>query len=216
MQHFRRLAEGIAPAALLAKLEATPELWQEITVRQDYADSAHKHTETIFLRGPDAFDWQTVQGGFSAKNYPALAILADPIGPILDRLCFDLQVSELGRVMLVNLKSRCGISPHTDEGAYAEHFSRIHVALKSEVGNAFMCGGEMIHMKPGEAWWFDHQTEHKVDNDSIADRIHLIIDLVSPKVPSPRPGIAEMIASLEALPSFQKIVSGLQWPQENT
>jgi hypothetical protein len=47
---FKRVAEHINVAPLLKKLERHPELWGEITARQEAPGSPHKDTEAIFLR----------------------------------------------------------------------------------------------------------------------------------------------------------------------
>jgi Aspartyl/Asparaginyl beta-hydroxylase len=79
--------------------------------------------------------------------------------------------------MLVRLKAGGAITPHVDEGAYAQHYARFHLPIDSTAACRFFCGDESVHMAPGEFWWFDHQREHSVVNDG-PDRVHLILDLV--------------------------------------
>lgn len=170
MTRFDRIAEGLNVAPLLAAIR--PAMWDEITLRQDYEGSAHKDTQAIFLRGPtnpaDPF------GCTTSEAYPPMGELHAPFCDLLDAIPLD--TSEIGRVMLVSLKPGGVIAEHCDEGAYAERFSRFHVALQSKPGNVFTCGLEAAHMQPGECWWFDHRASHKVRNYSSQPRIHLIFD----------------------------------------
>jgi hypothetical protein len=47
---FKRVAEAINVAPLVQRLDECPELWGEITARQEAPGSPHKDTEAIFLR----------------------------------------------------------------------------------------------------------------------------------------------------------------------
>lgn len=181
--NFERIATGLDVGPLLAALEAQPERWREITVRQDYPGSAHHDTEAIFLRGPRAFTVADYMGDPVAYDYPAMDALADVLVPLLRPLLQAMEVSELGYVLAVNLKPGGRIDEHVDEGAYAEHYARFHLVLTSEPGNTFTVGGESVHMAPGELWWFNHRAPHRVANDSAAGRIHVIFDAVSPHYP---------------------------------
>lgn len=174
---FQKVMSFLDVRAACAELAAQPELWSEITIRQDYEGSAHHDTETIILRGPAAgsnpFD------EIPAQPYAAMAKL-----PHCSGLCIllveKLNAPEIGRVMAVRLKAGGVIDPHVDEGKYAEHYQRFHIVLQSEEGNVFQCGSRIQWMEAGTAWWFNHRLEHDVVNASTASRVHLIIDLVAP------------------------------------
>lgn len=176
LQNFRRLGAGLGIVTALEEITRHPEFWDLITVRQQYAGSAHADTDTIILRGPDTIDdlWNNLE----AVNYPQLEQLPAVRELVLGTLNF-LKARDVGRVMLVRLKAGGHISPHTDEGAYARYFARFHVPLESSLRCQFQAGEEVVNMAPGELWWFNHQVEHSVVNDGPA-RIHLIIDACAP------------------------------------
>jgi len=180
MKHFRLLAEGLDVQPLLAEIDQHPDLWRQITARQDHPESAHKDTECIFLRGPAEMTRHGVQHDLSALDYPALALLRDPAANLVNPLMQSLGITELGRAMIVRLRPGGSITPHADEGDYAAHFARFHFSLQSDEGNLFVCGGEVVHMHPGSAWWFAHRVEHFVVNRSERPRLHLILDAVVP------------------------------------
>lgn len=179
MQNFQRLTTGLPVAALNAAIGRQPELWAEITDRQSYDGSAHRATETIFLRWCKG---QTLEAAFTeipAIDYPATVKLPGAYSLIQEAMK-KIGSTELGRVLIVSLKPKGMITAHVDEGAYADHYERFHLVLEAEVGNCFFCDDEMVEMKPGELWNFDHKKSHWVWNDSDNPRVHLIIDAVAP------------------------------------
>lgn len=189
MEHFKRIANGIDVSHAVEDIRRHPELWRQITDRQNYAGSSHKDTETIFLR------WcagQSLVAAFTeipAIDYPALGFLPKVFLLVYEalKLVKADRPERIGRVIIARLKPGGFITPHIDEGAYADHYERFHVSLESDGGNAFMAGdpstgcGEFVHMRPGELWWFNHKTSHWVANGSDTPRTHLIIDAVAPK-----------------------------------
>lgn len=181
MRNFERVAEGLDVQPLLDALAARPELWGEITIRQHYPGSAHKDTEAIFLRGPYQFTFRDYMMDTTAYDYPAMDALSAQLVPLVRPVLQQLGVTELGYVMLVRLAPGGVIKPHVDEGAYADHYSRLHLALTGEPGATLTAGDETQHFAPGECWWFNHKVRHSAVNDSDQPRIHLIIDAVTPR-----------------------------------
>ena len=179
--NFQRIATGLDVAPLVAALDAHPELWRQITIRQSYAGSAHSATECIFLRGPKAFSRDAYFFDISSYDYPALTTLQDAVLPLIQPVLHDaLQITELGRVMLVRLRPGGEVTPHVDEGTYAEHFSRFHIPVSGSGATLTVCG-ESQEMTPGDCWWFQHRRQHWASNPVAApSRVHMIIDAVSP------------------------------------
>lgn len=162
-------------------------LWDECTHRQDYPGSAHTDTKAIYLRWAAEWTPACIFESLSSEWCDASAIFTQTTSMVRSVLDY-VGATELGRVMLVSLKAGGHITPHWDAGLYADHFDRFHVALQSDEGNAFTVDGATVHMAEGEAWWFNHQLEHTVRNDSQRERIHLIIDCVAPKYRAMRKG----------------------------
>jgi len=184
LTEFKKIASNIDVKPLIDQVYKNWFLFNDNQTRQKYPGSAHGDTESIYLRWARG---QTVQAAFTeihAYNYPALETISEANG-LID-LCFKLVGGkELGRVMIVNLKPNGFITPHADEGAYADHYERFHLSLESEDGNIFFVGepdrvGEFVHMRPGELWWFNHKNKHWVFNNSEKPRLHMILDIVSP------------------------------------
>lgn len=169
--NFKRLGHGFFTGPVLAELAGNP-LWDHLTFRQDFPASPHRDTKAIIVRGPARIGIEA-QESLDAIDYPY--DLPCTRATILHALAL-LPVKEVGRVFVVSLRAGGHIVAHADEGAYAAHYSRMHVSLQSDEGNEFRCGEETIHMLPGTVWTFNHHVEHEVWNRSDRERIHIIID----------------------------------------
>lgn len=184
MPNFKLIAEGLNVQPLLDKLDSQPELWGRITDRQNYPGSAHKDTETIYLRW--AKD-RSLMGGFfdltQEDHFETIEALAPEVFRLTQTAIVNITGmvpwdTKVGRVILTKMKPNGRITPHVDEGPYADRYDRFHVCLKGV--STFGCGESVQQMKPGQVWWFNHKLQHSVINHE-GDRIHLIIDLIAPE-----------------------------------
>lgn len=178
-ENFTLLQTGLNVQPLLDALDAHPDLWDQITVRQSYPGSAHHDTQAIFLRGPAAFTADEYQGTTDAYDYPALATLGEAVNALLCPVLWGLGATQLGYVLIVKLQPGGHVDEHIDEGAYADHFTRFHIALTSDSATLTV-GGQTQHFAPGELWRFDHKALHSADNPGVTPRIHVIFDAVTP------------------------------------
>ena len=86
-----------------------------------------------------------------------------------------------GRSRLMGLASGAEVPPHIDSHYYWRTHLRIHIPVITNPGVAFTCGGETVHMAPGECWVFDSFQPHEVHNCGDAHRVHLVLDTVGGK-----------------------------------
>jgi GNAT superfamily N-acetyltransferase len=188
MNHFTKIPFTFDPAPLLADLDAHPDLWHQITARQDFPGSDHKDTESIYLRGPAHLE--------TPADYMAVGNAADYLGNLETLPAFaDLMrqaltaigASEVGYVMVVKLKAGGFVTPHIDEGPYSDHFTRFHLVLSTNPGCKFSVWPEVCRMAAGELWQFDHKSTHAFINNGDTDRVHIIFDAV------PAPSLAVCI-----------------------
>lgn len=181
---FERIASNLNVQPLLDKLEQMPELWEQIIIRQNFYESPHKDTETIFVRGPLRFTPEKYLMDIGSYDYEPMNALSDVLIPIMQPLLKDeLKVQELGRVLIVKLHPGGHIDEHVDEGVYADYFSRFHIALKTNPRATLTVGGQTRNLDAGEAWWFNHKLKHSGDNLGDTDRIHIIFDAVTDRFP---------------------------------
>lgn len=182
MKNFRLIAllprEAYQP--LLLDLHNNPAVWYLHTERQDHPISPHRHTKSIWFRGPAEMTLESVFG-LSVVDYTAEQRALPSADLLVSRLMTYLQRHEgkqllLGRAMVVSLFPGGHITSHKDEGPYAKVYTRAHFCLWAAKGNQFNCGDETVEMWPGEFWWFNHQLEHSVTNNSPVERIHFILD----------------------------------------
>jgi len=178
MKNFKLLGRMLRTSKLLKALRDKQELWDAITIRQEFEGTCHSDTKSIILRGPVEFTPQAVQNSLESCDYTFCHELHPELSYALSDISNCLKIKEVGRYMLVNLLPDGHIKRHSDEGLYAEYYDRLHLVVQSKPGNEFVCGDESVYMKPGELWWFNHRVEHEVFNRSDQNRIHLIMDVV--------------------------------------
>lgn len=184
MENFKRVARNLEVLPLLNAVKRKDFLWKEITARQDTVGSPHTDTQSIFLRGPLEQTVESIFNDPSAMNYPAMEQLTES-HQLIHALADIVNAREIGRIMVVSLAPGGFITPHVDEGKYADHFERFHIILATNPDCWFQCNhdqdsAEFVRMKVGEAWWFNHKREHTFMNEGETPRIHLIADMVAP------------------------------------
>ena len=84
----------------------------------------------------------------------------------------------VGRARLMRLAPGHGVPKHSDVNYYWRHRIRVHVPIQTDAAVRFHCGDQSVHMAPGEAWVFDNWRQHRVENASEHERIHLVFDTV--------------------------------------
>lgn len=178
MRYFYKLADGIVVLPIMSAVMRNATLWNVDKTRTSFEGSPHKQASDILLRccKTDSKTLSEAYVDLEAFDRPAFAL----IGPAREMALDVMKIvggTRLGRVVLTKLPPGGKIEPHADEGAYADYYTRYHVVLHGLPGSMFMCGDESTQMKTGELWWFDHAAQHSVKNNSVDDRIHLIVDI---------------------------------------
>ena len=176
--NFRRIAKGLDVEPLLQLLDAKPELWKEIQARQNFSNSPHKDTESIYVRGPLKMSPYYVLWDTGSYDYPCMEYLKPALVPLMQPILKQLGVEDMGRVLIVNLKPSGHVTKHNDQGKYADHYSRFHIVLKSNQHCFQTAGSELRRFNVGDVWWFDHKKLHTAHNVGDTERIHIIFDCV--------------------------------------
>lgn len=138
--------------------------------------------------------WKPHPQGFAGNSMlPLLAVNGDPDNeafsgrmrptPHLQRCPYMLQTlasfgATIGRTRLMRLAGQAEVARHADQGYYWAERVRVHVPLVTQPTVAFECDGNTIHMAAGECWIFDTWRQHRVLNDAVQSRIHLVCDTV--------------------------------------
>ncbi len=84
----------------------------------------------------------------------------------------------VGRTRLMRLAGQAEVTRHADQGYYWAERMRIHVPIVTQPTVQFECDGQTINMAAGECWIFDTWRQHRVLNDAVESRIHLVCDTV--------------------------------------
>ncbi|MEO6198795.1 MAG: aspartyl/asparaginyl beta-hydroxylase domain-containing protein [Sphingomicrobium sp.] len=83
-----------------------------------------------------------------------------------------------GRSRLMGLGAGAEVPEHVDAHYHWRTHLRIHVPIITSPAVEFTCGGETVHMAPGECWVFDSFRWHEVHNRGTERRVHLVLDTV--------------------------------------
>jgi len=182
MRNFLKIAEGIDIMPLLHAIQRQPELWNQEKLRTTHPGTPHSDVDDILLRFNDLAPYRESGDAASILDehesicYPAWYGLPQVYNIVFD-LMRRIEGVRLGRVIITRLAPGKAITPHVDGGGHAEYYERYHLILQNNPGSIFRAGDEKICMRPGEVWWFDNSKEHEVINNSIDDRLTLIIDV---------------------------------------
>lgn len=84
----------------------------------------------------------------------------------------------VGRTRLMRLAGQAEVTRHADQGYYWTERVRVHVPIVTQPTVQFDCDGQTINMAAGECWIFDTWRQHRVLNDAVQSRIHLVCDTV--------------------------------------
>lgn len=138
--------------------------------------------------------WKPHPQGFPGNSMlPLLAVDGDPDNeafagvmrptPHLQRCAYLRQTlaslgATIGRTRLMRLAGQAEVTRHADQGYYWVERVRVHIPLVTQPTVQFECDGQTINMAAGECWIFDTWRQHRVLNDAVQSRIHLVCDTV--------------------------------------
>lgn len=192
MNNFLKLGGNtqVMPLMLaIHRLAKMQEAWKADTYLRDYPQGPFGDTESLILRFPSRSvheteeALQTHDASFDQhENFdqPVFKLLPEA-RPLIFQLMTAVQGERLGRVLINKLKPGGRIYPHADTPVHAEYWDRFHIVLQSAPGSLFRCGDECVNMETGDVWWFNNRLEHEVNNNSVDDRIHMVVDIRTSK-----------------------------------
>jgi hypothetical protein len=82
-------------------------------------------------------------------------------------------------VRILNLRPGAVIKEHRDRGlSYEDGAARIHIVLQTNPSVLFYVDGENMALEPGSCWYMNFDLPHRLENNGVADRLHLVMDCV--------------------------------------
>ena len=84
----------------------------------------------------------------------------------------------VGRSRLMRLSGHAEVTRHADQGYYWAERVRVHIPIVTQPTVRFECDNAAINMAAGECWIFDTWRQHRVLNDAVQSRVHLVVDTV--------------------------------------
>ncbi len=170
-----RLPLAVEPGPLRHDLEQlAQDDWIEHLVKQNYEGD----WSVLPLRQP------------AGAKHPIQSIYSDPLAtvfedsPILAR-CPNFRdalgafACPLRAVRLMRLTPGSIIKEHSDFDLSAEEgFARLHIPVTTNPDVVFEVNRQPVAMAPGSVWYLRLSDPHRVANNGVTDRVHLVIDTV--------------------------------------
>lgn len=193
MNNFLQLASHLPTLPLLLACKRQAHFWQADTYLRDYPQGPFGEIESIILRFPpryiargteDLAEYERSHDQHECVDMPVYANFPEA-RPLVHGLMNMVAGERLGRIIINKINPGGRIYRHADTPAHAEYWDRFHIVLDSAPGVRFLAGDEEVYMGVGEAWWFQNAEEHEVINNSDRERIHMVVDIRTPRFGQP-------------------------------
>ncbi len=144
-----------------------------------------RHFNTQYYEG----DWSGI--ALRAVKNGHVELYPDPVASdgyvdtaMLERCSYTRQVlaafnCDLETARFLKLGAGSSIREHRDHKlGYEDGVVRVHIPVVTNPQVTFTLGGDIVPMLPGEAWYLNFNLPHSVTNESLHDRVHLVIDCI--------------------------------------
>lgn len=181
MRYFYQVADNVKVDEMLHALARQPNLWNQHRFRTTFKNTPHVDVDDILLKftAPENCTIDRVINDTTPVWYDTIKKLPEFRDPILNLMRY-VRAYQLDRVIITRIRPGGQILPHADkDGDYvqAEDIARYHLVLQGLPGSLYNCGNETVCMQTGSVWWFHAHEVHSIINNSVDDRIHLLIDV---------------------------------------
>ncbi len=168
---IRLVSSGIDVSGMHKALLEQPDLWNTVPDRTTPEDSPHRGLSDIYIRysAKDPRDLEE----HASSWYPAARLL--PIEDYVYPLMVSLGKCKLGGILITKIGPGQRCLPHRDTGWHAKHYEKFALQIAAAPGQCFGFEDEILVTKTGDLFWFDNAHTHWVVNDSIEERITMII-----------------------------------------
>jgi hypothetical protein len=177
MENFLQIGSGVDVTSLLLSLKRQPHLWKPDDYIRNHRQAPEGEMQSIILRFPVSVDQPDPHENY---DYEAMHCLPEA-RTIAMNLMAAISGERLGRVLINRIMPKGATLVHADEARHAAYYDRFHIPLETQPGVEFQCGDETVYMGRGEIWWFQNALQHQVRNNSNVPRIHLIVDIRTPR-----------------------------------
>jgi hypothetical protein len=180
MKYCEKIFENIPVEKILCELNLHPELWDENKERTGREDSPHKESSDIWLRFRKKSELKKKEDFDTphfAEFYHSWFCLPS-LHPVVFSLMRKVEAVYLGGILITKLAPGKKILPHIDTGWHPEFLNtKAYIILSANENCVNYFPGESAIMKPGEAWLFNNQVLHAVENNGDSERIAVVVTM---------------------------------------
>lgn len=168
--------ERFPVASLDFEFSSYKDEWLKDDSRQKSYET-HKHTEAIKLVS-SPYDWspgERMEVQYSDHQLQKMSSME------IDNIYTYLEDIYCGRVIrseIVKLKAMSSVRKHVDGGVSLSYGRRVHVPVITNEEVFFTVSNNTVNMKMGQLYEINNSLPHAVENNSLYDRVHIIIDIM--------------------------------------
>lgn len=176
MRYVLPIAQGANVRGIHNAILRNQTLWNRHPER---AVGPHEGIDDIWIRYNAKCNYDPRNpAAFNAEHesvwYPAYHDLRD-----IDNLVFPLMAAvrgeRLGGILITRVPPGHEVKWHVDTGWHAEYYDKYAIQIASNEHQQWHHRDGSIVTMPGDIYWFNNQAEHRVTNNSLEDRITLIV-----------------------------------------
>ena len=174
------VAKGFEVETLIREIGDHPDVWDRYTLRKEVYNGPHNQMSDIWVRYNS---WDNYKGdpvAFNNEHISSWYPVVDDI-PSVKKLVMDVYNYvggvELGGVLITRIPPNGIIAPHVDKGWHARYYEKFAVQLCGNEDQSFNFVKAKLSAKPGDLYTFDNSQLHWVTNNSLTDRMTLIVCL---------------------------------------
>lgn len=149
----------------------TNEQWIEWDLRQNRY-KVHAATES--------YPFMFSEYGEEPKTYNQDTEIWNVVKPVIEKL-EKFYNRKVGAAVLVKLKPKRNILPHTDGGWFVDTH-RLHIPIVTDPDILFTIADKKVHLKKGWIYELNNLVEHSVLNPTDVERVHLMVDILPKQV----------------------------------
>jgi len=162
--------------SLYSEFSSYVDEWIKDDSRQKIYET-HKNTEAISLVS-SPYDWSP--GKKIEVSYSDHQLKQESLNEINDIYTYleDIYCGRVIRSEIVKLKANSSVRKHVDGGVSLSYARRVHVPIITNKEVFFTVNNTTVNMKMGQMYEINNSLPHSVENKSLYDRVHIIIDIM--------------------------------------
>jgi hypothetical protein len=158
------------------------EEWDRYKYRTMSNTSPHREASDIYARFGRLDDPKVAADEpFVAEWYNDDPLITYILEPLVQQVYDFVGGESLGGVLVTKIPAGKKVYPHIDKGWHATAHSKYCVCIAANQDQVFCYHEEGLRSNTGDCFFFDNSQSHWVENNSLVDRISMIVCVKTPR-----------------------------------